>query len=293
MVEGTGEGGGEVSGESTVPTGMVQESEASSFAVPEAYQGEKWAQSLQDYDGLFKEHANLQKLLGNRPPPVPGQDASAEEWQSFAEKTRPESADAYDLKVSEELQSKIPEEMKGYFQEAIKPYANIFHELGLSKWQAENLYQKYMENELSTMESQAQHNVSLNDADSAARDQDFMKIMGEKYGAKANDAVKVASIYTASQSPEMQAAFDKLPNDAAASVVSLLYEQHTKFNQEGRAVKDSASAGSFEQSNDAIASELGKLNIEKLTADPHNPRYREIESRQKSLRDALMRQTRA
>jgi hypothetical protein len=44
---------------------------------------------------MWKQHAELQKKLGDRPDPIPGADATDEELEKFYAKMRPESADKY------------------------------------------------------------------------------------------------------------------------------------------------------------------------------------------------------
>lgn len=83
---------------------------------------------------LFKRLDGAQKLIGQRPAGIPGNDAKPEEVEAFLSKLRPEKAEAYDLKV---LDNAKDEALVATLREA-------FHHAGSSETQARRFLEKFI-----------------------------------------------------------------------------------------------------------------------------------------------------
>jgi len=96
--------------------------------VPEAYQEEGWAKKINSIDDLWKNHAEVQKLIGRKRIIPNTNDFPEEEVNNFYNELKPKDPSEYDL----------PEENREVWQ-------NILHESGVSTHQAKILANKYQD----------------------------------------------------------------------------------------------------------------------------------------------------
>lgn len=94
------------------------------FTIPEEYQDKGWAKNISSLDDLYKSHDNAQTLIGKKTIGIPEDWENEEQVNDFYNKIRPENKDDY----------VFPE---GTFE--YEKYADLFHEVGLSKHQADKL----------------------------------------------------------------------------------------------------------------------------------------------------------
>lgn len=88
---------------------------------------------FRDAKGLAEGYVNLSRKLGSSVQ-VPGDGATEEEWAAFYNKLRPKSAEEYGLKPPEAPPGLQPD------QERLKAFTEAAHKIGLTKRQAQNLF---------------------------------------------------------------------------------------------------------------------------------------------------------
>lgn len=81
-------------------------------ALPEDLRNDPSLTPYQDLIGLAKSHVHAQKMIGRDKIPVPGKDATDDDWNTVYSKLgRPESPDKYDLKLPEGVKPDDPHAM--------------------------------------------------------------------------------------------------------------------------------------------------------------------------------------
>lgn len=168
-----------------------------SFAVPDDYKEKGWAKNLKSTDDLWKMLDNAQSVVGKKTVVPDHAKATQEELQAFYGQLKPESADKYSFSDT------MPEAERGL-------YGNLFHEAGLSDYQAKTLQDKFFGIAKEKYESER----SLEGYKEVAS-----KWLGDNYEAAVVDAVKHMRT---TLNKEQQAVIDNLPNDAAVAVFALV-----------------------------------------------------------------------
>jgi len=167
------------------------------FAVPDDYKEKGWAKNLRSSDDLWKMLDNAQSVVGKKTVVPDHSKATQDELQAFYGQLKPDSADKYSFSDT------IPEAERGL-------YGNLFHEAGLSDYQAKTLQDKFF----GIAKEKYEGERSLDGYKQAAQ-----KWLGDDYESAVVDAVKHMRT---SLSEEQQAIIDDLPNDAAVAVFSLV-----------------------------------------------------------------------
>ena len=147
--------------------------------IPEEVRGNKVFETHKNLGSLLKSHAHQQALIGADKIPVPGNDASDEQWNEvYTRMGKPAEATDYKLDV------KMPEG-----QTADEGLLNWFrgtaHKAGLNNRQAQAMLNEYQK---ATAEQADQGNVAAEQLTNEGRTQ----IMKE-YGAAFEDKVKVGN----------------------------------------------------------------------------------------------------
>ena len=229
----TGAGGGQSSGGTDTGTGTGtggtgdQGNKKFVSSLPEAYREDP---SFKDYDSLesfCKAHKNAQELIGKRQ--VPNNESSPEEWNSFVEKCRPESVEAYDFDFEQdkEVMGKMDEGQKTYLTGMKK----AFFEVGITPKQAKQLQEKHDE----LMFQVVQSNKKLKDL----ADTDFEKLAQDSFGDKTDRALEVSKkMIEANVAEPFKAQIDKLSNEQLMIMASVLYNVHTKYISEDSSVPE-------------------------------------------------------
>jgi hypothetical protein len=167
------------------------------FSVPDDYKDRGWAKNLKSSDDLWKMLDNAQSVVGKKTVVPDHSKATQDELQAFYGQLKPDSADKYSFSDT------IPEAERGL-------YGNLFHEAGLSDYQAKTLQDKFF----GIAKEKYEGERSLDGYKQAAQ-----KWLGDDYESAVVDAVKHMRT---SLSEEQQAIIDDLPNDAAVAVFSLV-----------------------------------------------------------------------
>ena len=263
----------------------------SSFSIPSEYSEEKWAQNITSLEGLFKEHANLQKFIGAKPPAIPGQDAGDDEWNSYFDNLRPGESKDYSFTLDDILGSNIPEESKNQVYQALDPYKEFMYEAGLSPKQADKLIQRVLAKEIEDEglgKSLTAPIKSLAEKQSLAanqEDQEFKNGLKNAYGDKAPEAVKIATDFISNQPDEIKVAFEEMTNTQALALVKILYDQHSHYNTSDKAVINGSSVSSMrpEQALDRISD----INIKMMKMNPLSSEFKQLTQERNNLRKTL------
>jgi len=197
--------GVEPTGESAAPVedGGAPASEVSDggFSIPEEYAGRGWAEKVSSYDDLFKSYDNAQSMIGKKS--VPSEDAGQEEWDNFYNQIgRPESADGYEYTNPENLPEDF--DLGGFDGMASK----LFHEIGLTKSQADKMRSAYLGLELESLSKQQE-----------TLDAEFDEVTKDLFGDKFDEV-----------SPKLQSLIGKnVPEKYIDSVKSMAENQPKEF----------------------------------------------------------------
>ena len=192
-------------------------SEASGFAIPEAYADKGWTEKVKSTDDLWKTTANLQEMIGKRPAGIPTNDASDAEWEAFYKAAgRPDEA-KYDFTDPEGLPD-------GFNADGFKQSANeILHSAGLSQKQAEKVYNAYMALE---MKNAAESEAALDAKFDALTQEHF----GEGYDAAQQATLDAVNHYAPQSLKESLSALSAHP-EALAAVVATINGQKAEIDR--------------------------------------------------------------
>lgn len=169
------------------------------FQVPEAYREKPWASKIKSDEDAWKALDNAQALIGKKSIVPDFETASTEEVEQYLQTLRPKDMNAYEI-------SDTPQE----FQEA---YKKLFYDSGLSKPQAQKLYEGYKKFEASTLEQ-------------SMSKEGFLSEMGKSFGDKSETYIaKVRNEIKRTLPQEDIEMLDKLPNNYLGAVYRLVAKQ--------------------------------------------------------------------
>lgn len=246
------------------------EAVSNEFKIPEAYQEKGWTKNIKSIDDVFKQFDDAQSMIGKKN--IPNSESPDEEWETFYNQMRPESADKYELTAPEGVE--IDRTADSY-----KQAQQMFHDAGLSPKQADKLYNQYISNEIAS-QGQLQQTPEQTE-------QEFNTKMGEVFGDKANEALKNASRYMSTLDEATKAGFEALPNDQFVAVISALDLAAREQNIEGKMPSGEGSSNSG-KSVEELRKEVAGLRSSKEARDPLDPKYSETRQRIKELDDKLI-----
>lgn len=238
----------------SAPAGQPQ------FNVPDEYKDRSWASKVKSEEDLYKQIDNLTSLVGKKD--VPSADATDEQLEEFYSKLRPETADAYDIKLPENVD---PESIN---QEEMNAYKDVFHKNGLTEKQANDLYNAY---------------YKIEAGKTAQYDAQFDEIIKGQYGDKANDAVKTALKYVGAFDPEAKAQFSQAQPELMAAVVKMMNDHHSQYGDEDTI--PSETGGNPAQTKEDVLKELTQTRIsaKNTVGDERAKSMQRIEELQKRL----------
>lgn len=137
-------------------------------------------------EDLGKSYLNLEKLIGYEKVPVPKSDDDQEGWDRWYKATgRPDKPDDYEFKRPE-----LPKEM-GYDEDTEKSFRTWAHVNGLSKKQAQNLYDGYVKTQV---ERHAAYATAQKQATEKAK-ADLMREHGSQYDGFVTSATTAINQY--------------------------------------------------------------------------------------------------
>ena len=177
--DGDGDGGGGGGGR-----------EAFIATLPEDLRADPSFADIQDVSGLARSYVNGQRLIGADKATllkIPGENATTEERTEFFTKLgRPEASAGYEFKKPDTHPDHVP-----YDEELVGGFAEVAHEVGLSKGQGQKLMDWYLENEVGyydALQKQADDAKASNEASLKAT-------LGEAYDETVNMATETIRQY--------------------------------------------------------------------------------------------------
>jgi hypothetical protein len=178
-----------------------------------------------DFVSIIKEHANLQKLLGQRPTTgVPAETASDEEWGKFIDTLRPKDSREYEFPETDfsKAKQRTPE-----YEAAMR---DILSEMGVSKKFAGKGIAKI---EAFLAEGQKANEAAKVAADKARHDE-FEGLLDKSFGKDKQLVLdRTKKLMAESVAPEMQekvaAVLKDIPNDQLFVLTSVLNGLHAKY----------------------------------------------------------------
>jgi len=262
-----------------------QQSASPSFAIPEQYAQNTWAQNIKSPDDLWNQFANAQSLIGKRPAGIPAADAPPEEWDKFYNTLgRPEAPDKYGL-------PKIDGLPEGF---DVSPYEGKFkelaHKVGLTPKQAEKAWQEYMGQELGAYGEQNKAQAEKQ----AQMDKEFDDLSNKLFGDQFDTYSKQAQEFLGKALPkELQVDWQNMDNTTLAAFI-----QMTKYSQDqidavkkqyGAEDKLGSGGQNASMSKEEVRAKLVEANSELQKAKIFSPEYKQIEENRNKLRETLSR----
>lgn len=140
-------------------------------------------QNVKDPADLAKQFVHLQSLIGKKSVPIPGEDATADDWNQFYSNLgRPESSEKYSF-----VQALDPE-VREQAQQFLGPILETFHQAGLTDEQATAVATNYLKTSADQFEARQQAAAQAVQASETALRQKW----GAAYDAKLNAAAEAA-----------------------------------------------------------------------------------------------------
>lgn len=269
------------------PAGLEGQSEggaASDFSVPEEYSDRGWASKIKSQDDLYKQIDNLDSMVGKRQ--TPGDDASDEEWDQFFGKIgKPESPDKYTLSDPELPEGfNVPDDFKTKAQQ-------IMHDAGLTQKQADKLYQRFLEEEVST----ANQNKEAFEQKRVELDKQFDEVTSELFGDKFEEvSVKSQNIIKDALPESLLPAISELSETsprALAAVIALTDKMSSQISEvkQKYGAEDNLGTGSQAQASakDEVLKKLTEAKSKAKNADPFSPDRKQAQNEIEELRKQL------
>lgn len=187
------------------------ESAPSSFSIPDEYKDRGWASKVNSMDDLFKAHDNAQSMLGKKFV-APAADASESEWAEYHKAIGvPESADSYELSLSNEaFQGQDLSKYEGRARA-------LMHKLGIPASKANEAWNEYVNLEMSSMAE-----------DQAALDAEFNGLTDKLFGDQADALTQETAEFLKGVATEETAGALQLVQDnpAFASLAMQAHQAH-------------------------------------------------------------------
>lgn len=255
------------------------------FAIPEEYSDRGWVEKIKSQDDLFKAYDNAQSMIGKRS--VPAEDASDEEWNNFFKQAgAPDDPSEYQFSDVEG----IPEDFDmSEFQDKAR---GIMKEAGLTKRQADKLYQLYLKEELSA----ANQNKESIQSHKAELDKQFDEVTQKMFGDKFEEVSAKAQAFIketvpAEIIPEIQGLADTNPK-ALAAIIALTDKAQAQIAEikQKYGAEDSFVSGQQTASGTSKDDVLRQLNEQRdliRKSDPFSPDRKRAEEKMTELRAQL------
>ena len=243
------------------------------FAVPEQYAGKTWAQNVKSLEDVYSQFDNQQSLLGKKN--IPGPDATDEEIKVFHDQLRPETADKYELVLPEGVEAEINQEEQNV-------YKQLFHDIGLTPKQANALFQGHIKLETEKAGKLAEGQPTPEEAETA-KDAEFDKLVKEKLGDKADEAIKITMKHALEHSEETKAAIAALPPEQMAAVVDLVHALNGKIASTAEEGAPQSGDAGTTQSIDEKVKEANRLRMSPEIKDPFHPENVSMRTKLKEL----------
>ncbi len=224
-----------------------------------------------------KAYHDLEKVVGAKGVPLPGEKATDEDWGKFHAQIPgyPKSAEEY--KVPLPSADYKPSEAEAGYHKAITAAA---HKAGLTQRQLDIIGGAHNE-------AMASVGKSMKDAAAAeiATGEAAIEALKQEWGAKANANLALAQRTAQSLLPKDSPLYDQLDKlMGAAPFVDFMYRVGTQFSESGGVLKAAGGNGAAMTPEQAMA-EIDKYNQEILAdakhayKDPNNPGYAQAQEK--------------
>lgn len=245
--------------------------------VPEAYREKPYMQKIKDVDGLFKAFDNAQGLIGKRGLQVPGEDASAEDWDNFyGELGRPKTPDEYDIKVPDDLPEGLTAD-----EGRIGEFKKIAHSLGLNAKQVEGLVKYDIERQKGAL-SETQEQVKQTQAQ---LDDEFDKLAAKTFGDNTDQVIENAKRLLNAHAPKSFANdIANLDNRSLVALAAVLDGVTRKYIAEDSPIRGEAVAPPTQSE---MLSEARELMQSEKYRNPFHVEHDETKQRVQSIYQKL------
>lgn len=248
-------------------------SDISEFSIPEQYSDKGWAKQINSVDQLWKSVESLQALKGKKDFGMPEDNATAEQWNEYYSKLRPQDPNSYILHgEGSEFNEDFESNMK-----------NAFYEVGLTEKQASFISEKF--NEFTSSEL-----AKAKEADKSHDDSEFDRLSSEAFGGEegAQKAIEVAKgMLNEYVDESYREQIAKLDNASLIAITSVMNNVHSKYGLESNKLANSsdANAGKTFENIRAEAQEVTKKLQEMASKNQHvfNPEYERLIERRNNL----------
>lgn len=237
-------------GSNVVPADAITpETSAPKFAdvVPESYRDKPYMQNVKDFDSLFKNYDDLQKLRGR--PAIPPKDADSATWDEFRKQLRsarpeefgiPERLEDYKVSMPEE----IPDGLKGS-EEMLGEFKQFAFENGISPAVA----QKLIEFDVGRQKKMYEGYQAAQEEELRQRNVDFEDLGLKHFGneAERDKVMALGKEYLSKYAPpDFHETIDNLDNKSLLALASVINGMHKDFVKEDKQIStDATGAGNF------------------------------------------------
>lgn len=252
--------------------------------IPEAYKDKPYLKGVDSLEKLLQNYENAQSLIGKKTIGIPDEKATDEDWQAFYNKLRPEAPDAYEFEPL-----KLPEDKKlveDYLNQTRKPELErdvkaLFHKIGLTKQQAQTLYQEY--NQLFM-----KHNEDLFDEEINAYkklNDEFDQLAAKTFGPKMDVALEKGGQFIRDNlTPGMEKFLPFVGNEVAILFADVAQNVARKYVSEDSPVDTRSTSGT---GADSIHSQILQLRGTKEYTDQFHPQHEATFNRVQELYQQL------
>lgn len=209
---------------------------------------------------LVTQFHNVQQLIGKKSG-VPGADAPVEDWDKFHESIRPKTLDEYELKAfthdeNDEVDKQVVEFLKTQrgddFEKGIK---EMMHKRGLTKRQAEGLWEDYEARNFQTIKDHLKKQAE----DKKALDDNFDDLVAKKFGGDKDKALKTGENFLKSLVDVTAHGITQLPNELLVLFAEAAVNHAKKYDNQDTVITDPSKSISNDTSYEGLRATLHGL----------------------------------
>lgn len=226
----------------TEPVQSPQEPQ-NTFSIPDEYKERGWASKVKSQDDLFKQIDNLDQLAGKKRAPFDYTNATEQQIEDYHGSIRPQEKTGYDF-----FGEDAPKESVEFMQD-------LFFEAGISKYQAQKVFEKYSQHEAKIKEN-------------AFSEDGFHEVMKGIFGDKFQETGKeTAEFISKNLNKEDQEILKQIPNQ----YIGLVYKLADNVRKAYGASEGDASLSKSGGQSQVNVDEVRKGIMDKLNALKRRP----------------------